>query len=117
MEQLGEHAMQACSRNRICCTSTHVLLFIVYYDVLSLTPAVRLGHSPLDTDIVRALLADPEASNEFSQWLRSFALMRDQPPIIQPYEILAEQHLAMDGERYLHVSRCGCCWSPSVDCH
>ena len=52
---------------------------------------------------MRALLSDPDASSEFSRWLRSVALMQDQPPLVQPYEILAEQHLAMDLERYLQV--------------
>ena len=64
-------------------------------------PSPPLPLSPLDPDVVRALLGDEDA-REYSDWLRSTALM-EQHAVLQPYELLAERHLAMDMERYLQV--------------
>ena len=64
-------------------------------------PSPPLLLSPLDPDVVRALLGDEDA-REYSDWLRSAALM-EQHAVLQPYELLAERHLVMDMERYLQV--------------
>ena len=64
------------------------------------TPS-RSIDSPLDLDVVRAMIGLSD-SEEFNDWLRSASLLRDEP-VLQPYEVLADRHLAMDMDRYLQV--------------
>ncbi len=79
--------------------------------LLPVSPLRTHPHSPMDPDVVRTLLGDAGSSHEFSEWLRSAALISQGPlsavlvdAAKQPYELLAERHLAMDVERYLQVT-------------
>ena len=70
-----------------------------------ISPSHRFPHphidSPLDRDVVRALIGQSD-SEEFNAWLHSASLLREDP-VLQPYEVLADHHLRMDMERYLQV--------------